>query len=349
MNTYLASTAQVNDWLHTVAQSADLLWPQPLGQGNFSFRPVAATTAFDLHRYRPSVVPPGRYLLPADETLFTYRRGPEGDIHYQPPDSPERLILAGVRPCDLKAIAELDAVMADAPADPLYLDRRAATAIIAVACVAPCDSRCFCAAAGSLDFRAGADICLTPLAAGVLVEVLSEEGDELLAGAALAPCADGEKRRREAEAARPVPFGRALAAPPAELPALLRRATRSPVFARHGERCFSCGTCNLVCPTCYCFEVRDDMALDGASGRRSRTWDSCMIPGFAEVAGGHNFRARVGERQRHRLKRKFEYLPERFGLGSFCVGCGRCGRQCTADIDILVMMNEIVAEAGGAA
>ncbi|MDH3394502.1 MAG: 4Fe-4S dicluster domain-containing protein, partial [Desulfobulbaceae bacterium] len=188
-----------------------------------------------------------------------------------------------------------------------------------------------------------------PLADGLLLEALSERGEELLAGSSFAACKDGESRRLAAEAGRPIPFGRQLNATVEDLPEILRKGYSSKVYQRHGERCFSCGTCNLVCPTCYCFEVRDDMALDGASGRRSRTWDSCMVPGFAEVAGPHNFRPEVGERQRHRLKRKFEYLPERFAHGSFCVGCGRCGRQCTANIDIFDMVNDIVVETGGGA
>ncbi len=349
VNAFLASPAQVGGWLHVLARTTALLWPQPKGSRNFSFLPLAQGAPVSLDRYRPTVVPPSRHLLPADETLFTYRCEPTGEVRYQPPEAPPRQILAGVRPCDLKGIAQLDAVMADAPADPLYGARRAATAIIGVDCLAPCDSRCFCAATGSLAFRGGADLFLTPLADGVLVEVTSDRGAELLAGAGFAPCGNAAALREQAEADRPVPFGRALAASPAELPAVLRAGYRSPVYGRHGERCFSCGTCNLVCPTCYCFEVRDDLALDGAGGRRSRTWDACMIPAFAEVAGGHNFRPQVGERQRHRLKRKFEYLPDRFGTGPFCVGCGRCGRQCAADIDILVMINEIVAEQGGAA
>ena len=349
MNDYLAKHDEVARWLHTLAGEGELLLPLPAGRKNFAFGPLTAPEQVRFDRYLPTLVPPGRRLLPADETIFTYERDGEGGCNYRPADAAQRLILAGVRPCDLKGIAQLDAVMADPPADPLYLARRVKTLIIAVNCLAPCDDRCFCAVVGALHHRQGADIFLTPVADGLLVQPLTPCGEALAVKGGFAPCADGEERRRAAEGQRPSPFGRQLGVDPAALPELLRRGYRSEVYDRHGERCFSCGTCNLVCPTCYCFEVKDDMALDGASGRRSRTWDSCMIPAFAEVAGGHNFRPRVGERQRHRVKRKFEYLPERFGAGSFCVGCGRCGRQCTASIDIFSMVNDLVSEAGGAA
>ena len=349
MATYLVATEQAGDWLYSLTTAQTLYWPQSVGKRNFSFLPVTAREDIVFDHYLPTIVPPGRRLLPDDETLFTSSRDDDSAVRYQPPEPPQAMILAGVRPCDLKAVAQLDAVMADAPADPLYLARRANTVIIGINCLAPCDDRCFCASAGALDSVAGADIFLTPLADGLLVEQLSERGGELLADASFEVCEDGDARKAAAASSRPQPFGRAIAASVEALPEILRAAYSSPVYNRTGERCFSCGTCNLVCPTCYCFEVRDELALDGASGRRSRTWDSCMIPAFAEVAGPHNFRPEVGERQRHRLKRKFEYLPERFDLGSFCVGCGRCGRQCTADIDILTMVNEIVAESGGAA
>lgn len=349
MAAYRLAAAEVADWLHSLAAAQTLFWPRAVGKRNFSFLPLAAGEEVLFDHYLPTIVPPGRRLLPDDETLFTCSGDAAAAVHYQPPEPPPAMILAGVRPCDLQGIAQLDAVMAAAPADPLYLARRAVTSIIGMRCLAPCDDRCFCASVGTLDCTAGADILLTPLADGsLLVEQLSEQGGALLAGTSFPLCAEGEALVEMETGGRPQSFGRTLAAPVAELPELLRASSSSPVYDRHGERCFSCGTCNLVCPTCYCFEVRDEMALDGGDGRRSRTWDSCMIPAFAEVAGPHNFRPEVGERQRHRLKRKFEYLPERFELGSFCVGCGRCGRQCTAAIDILTMVNEIVAESGGA-
>jgi ferredoxin len=118
------------------------------------------------------------------------------------------------------------------------------------------------------------------------------------------------------------------------------------VWDKHVTRCFSCGTCNLVCPTCYCFDVIDDLDLDVASGSRTRTWDGCMLPHFASVAGGHNFRPEPAGRQRHRVKRKFEYLPGKHGQGAVCVGCGRCGRQCTANIDIYDIVVDLISEGG---
>ncbi|MCX7703870.1 MAG: 4Fe-4S dicluster domain-containing protein, partial [Planctomycetota bacterium] len=107
------------------------------------------------------------------------------------------------------------------------------------------------------------------------------------------------------------------------------------------NRCYSCGTCTLVCPSCYCFDVEDDVSLSNlSSGERTRLWDSCQTESFAIVATGENFRKERSHRVRHRLYRKYYYLAEKYG-DTFCVGCGRCGRQCTADIDIFDIVSAL--------
>ncbi len=346
MSGYLGNLAQLSDWLRGLCDRMTVHYPQREGSVNWNFRPLAADSEIAFQGYHSSIIPPARQLLPDQEVLFTFRRKPDGGVEFIEQSAAAEQVLAGVRPCDLRAIAQMDAVHADPPADTHYLRRRAATRIVAFNCLHPCSERAFCASTGSLHQRDGADCFVTLNGDEAVIEAQTEAGAALLADAGFAACADAPARREAAEATRPQPFGRQLEAPPEQLPALLREAYRSSVWERYAERCFSCGTCNLVCPTCYCFEVCDEMALDGASGQRTRTWDGCMVPGFAEVAGGHQFRAQTAERQRHRIKRKFEYLPERFaGLGSFCVGCGRCGQQCTTGIDIFDMVNDIAREA----
>lgn len=99
--------------------------------------------------------------------------------------------------------------------------------------------------------------------------------------------------------------------------------------------CFSCGTCNTVCPTCYCFDVQDTWNVDQTSGQRTRYWDGCLTEDFAKcsLGGGacENFRESRGARFRHRVMRKTTYLNDKLG-GPACVGCGRCSADCTADI-----------------
>lgn len=342
---FSASLPQLAEWLRQLATAQVVYYPQPEGNRNWNFHPLASDGEVCLTGYRPTILPPGKRVMPDQEVLFTYHRREDGGIEFveQPAMRPQTL--AGVRPCDLRAIVQMDAVHADPPIDSLYARRRAATRIITFNCLQPCDERAFCAATGSLEQRDGADCFVTLIEETAIIEALTPVGLEMAGDADFVPCNNAQERRVAAEAKRPRPFGRQLVVSPEAAPALLHDAYHSAVWSNYAERCFSCGTCNLVCPTCYCFEVCDETALDGQSGQRSRTWDGCMIPEFAAVAGGHNFRDTCAGRQRHRIKRKFEYLPERFGLGSFCVGCGRCGRQCTTGIDIFDMVNDLATEA----
>jgi ferredoxin len=49
--------------------------------------------------------------------------------------------------------------------------------------------------------------------------------------------------------------------------------------------CINCGVCTFVCPTCWCFDVQDEVRKD--RGVRIRNWDACMFPLFTH----HRLRA----------------------------------------------------------
>jgi Fe-S-cluster-containing hydrogenase component 2 len=125
--------------------------------------------------------------------------------------------------------------------------------------------------------------------------------------------------------------------------ALAERSYRSPVWESEAQRCYSCGSCNLVCPTCYCFDIQDENDLPVDTGVRERCWDACMLRDFALVAGNHNFRPQAAQRLRHRVLRKMAWIEGRTGLAG-CVGCGRCDRACTARISIVEIMKRLAQE-----
>lgn len=130
-------------------------------------------------------------------------------------------------------------------------------------------------------------------------------------------------------------------------PAILADSYDSLVWEATSQRCYSCGSCNLVCPTCYCFDIRDDADLSGRRGMRERTWDGCMLKDFALVAGGHNFRSKPVKRLRHRIYRKATWIEQRTGLAG-CVGCARCEHACTAHISMVEILNQLDDEHRGA-
>ncbi|MCL4536589.1 MAG: 4Fe-4S dicluster domain-containing protein [Nitrospirae bacterium] len=109
------------------------------------------------------------------------------------------------------------------------------------------------------------------------------------------------------------------------------------------ERCLACGNCTNVCPTCYCFDIIDEIELDMKTGRRYRRWDSCQLEPFAKVAGGENFRKERSARQRHRYYRKFRYPVSKFAR-FFCTGCGRCSRTCMAKINLKDVLSALLKE-----
>ena len=116
-----------------------------------------------------------------------------------------------------------------------------------------------------------------------------------------------------------------------EIPMLMDAFHEDGFWDELGGRCLSCNACANVCPTCYCFDIRDTLDPGGASGRRERVWDACTSPQFAMVAGGHNFRATPAARGRHRMYHKLNGFLATHDR-SLCVGCGRCAVACKVDI-----------------
>lgn len=347
MSYYLANKEGFADWMRELASGNSVYFPTRHGQSSCRFTRIQADSDIQFEHYTPTVVPPVKLLLPAREELLQFKKGADGKSEVRASLDTSFRILAGVRACDLKGIFLMDIFFKDGSPDAYYATRRQNTAVIGYACDAPCDTRAFCGAVGSLGHQEGADVFVTPLAGEeVLVEVKTELGKKLVNGTGWKACDKATGDSKAASGKAPKPFGRPLAAPVADLPKIVANRYQSPVWEKHVTRCFSCGTCNLVCPTCYCFDVSDDLNLDAASGNRMRTWDGCMLPHFALVGGGHNFRPEPASRQRHRIHRKFAYLPEKYQHGAVCVGCGRCGRQCTSHIDIYDIVSDLITEGG---
>lgn len=288
--------------------------------------------------YVTTTIPPKKAFFPPMETLFTFTLGNPPKVETIRDDHP--FVLVGVHPCDLAAIEILDAAYRYPPADSRWLNNRARVIIIGVDCLP--DEYCFCTSMDTSEARGPADLFLTRISSGYLVEVYTAAGDILLrestkrqpGEAELEEAKQWRRRKAERTTAR-------LEVTPAQFAGILEEGGLTEVWRRVANRCYSCGSCNTTCPTCFCFNIDDDFDFTLRRGTRFRTWDSCQLLEFALVAGDHNYRGERWQRVKHRWHRKFLYLFKQFGR-PFCTGCGRCSRACTADINIVDVSNELI-------
>ena len=327
MNVKRVDIAAFDRWVDRCIAERTVYGPRAKGD-RFVFAQLASAWELRLD-YDVTILPPKKYLQPQKEALLSFDRG--GKFKSVVDDSP--FVLLGVHPYDMVAISQMDVVFTLDDEDIHYTTRRN-NAVIVVSDVETASPNAFAGCMGTATVEKGFDILLTRVGDAYLVDARTAKGDELAAGLAGAPDAseaDLNERAKVWERNAELLKKHDLKVPLSELPDLLAGSTEHPVWDEKSRTCYSCGSCNLVCPTCYCFDVQDDVDWNLESGRRCRSWDACLLKDFATVAGDHNFRRRRSDRYRHRYYRKGGYMPEKTGEIA-CVGCGRCVTACTAKI-----------------
>lgn len=290
--------------------------------------------------YRTTMLSPKKFLLPPKETMFSFTKGPE--MRLEPVTEARPRVIFGVHPCDLNAMWMLDAAMTDDPADGLYLARREQTFIVGLDCNEPCDQYAFCRSMGTHVAETGFDLMLTDLGDEYLVQAETPIGQATLTrwGQAREVRYEHRVRWREVQRRKEQEWPQPLDMDVEMLPRLLEDSYDSLLWDVLGDRCLGCGSCTMVCPTCYCFDVFDRLDLSLSQGERQRQWDSCQLRDFALVASGENFREKRSARNRHRFFRKGKWLKEKYGRFA-CVGCGRCARACLAKINPIEVYNQL--------
>lgn len=118
-------------------------------------------------------------------------------------------------------------------------------------------------------------------------------------------------------------------------------ALYSDMWEEYTIRCTACGRCNFTCPTCTCFTTQDICYTDNPKcGERRRVWASCQIDGFTNMAGGHQFREKKGQRMRFKTMHKIHDFKKKHGY-HMCVGCGRCTDVCPEYISFSTAINKL--------
>jgi sulfhydrogenase subunit beta (sulfur reductase) len=316
-------------WLDSLTESRTLIAPHSVS-GVLLYQPVQEAAQITWDFTRPTLSAKDSFFPATEQLLVIEKTGQE--VRITETQLEQETILFGIRPCDVRGLQALDALFIEAePVDPYYARRRAQTTLIGLAC-RELGSTCFCTSLGGApDDPGGMDIMLREVDGGYVMDVLTEKGQAIV------------DEKRLSEVAGDTTFTSS------HTPANILRQESWPAQFNDGywtsmaERCLSCRICAYVCPTCRCFDLRDE-ALPSENGRqayeRIRCWDSCNSVAYRRVAGGHNPRAEKGQRLRNRFFCKFYYYPQQYGPLA-CTGCGRCVDACPVNIDITEVLEHV--------
>ncbi len=320
------SKEEFNKLVGTLIASDDKVVGVQAKDDKFAFGPLESADDLRLD-YDVTLLPPRKYVLPQVETLMTF----EADGSYKSAHNTDKLILIGVHPYDMIALNQIDRLFSEDEVDTHYKAHRTNMTIIACDVVTASEN-VFASSMETATVSEGYDVLLTDIGDGYVADAPTEKGQALLGNVANASQDDLTKRQAIQDGNKEKLNKHKLNCKISDLSKLLEKAYNHKVWDETAAKCFSCGSCNQVCPTCYCFDVKDDVNWDLKTGARSRSWDGCLLEKFANVAGDHNFRKDRGNRIRHRLYRKGQYLPNKLGVDTGCVGCGRCAGACTTGI-----------------
>jgi anaerobic sulfite reductase subunit A len=284
----------------------------------------------DLELDFQSVYSPKEILLPVNQTLFYFTQ--DRILEPKPDENPLILFL---RPCDRNGIQRLDSIfLENGPwPDPYYAQIRNRVRFFVIECTEGFDN-CFCVSMGAnktedydLFLRLNNDEILAKTTSSEFGDICSRYGESTDFQPAFV-----EKNMKEVQ----VP----------DLERMDNSIFESEFWSEYTDRCIACGRCNLSCPTCSCFTVRDILYKDNPQqGERLRFWSGCHLDGFDEVSGGITFRSSKGDRMRYKTMHKIYDFKKRFGE-NMCVGCGRCDNVCPQYISFAYCINKVSKRAG---
>lgn len=292
---------------------------------------------------------PKHIIYPMSEDLleFEYKKNTQQlddvEINISPANPEGQKIIFGLKPCDVQAIARLDAVFGEGVVkDHYYMERRKQTVLIAGGCDTVFED-CFCTQVGGSPYNfQNTDIGFYPEGDSYVFIVYTEKGQEVARDSSgyLQPVEDGarylalvkEKDEQSSGKIAELWEGKDYQS----IPDIMNQRFEDVEWKKVSAKCIGCGACTFVCPTCYCFDIRDEK--DNQQGQRYRCWDFCTSYLYTLEASGHNPRAELYQRYRNKINCKYNYNYRRHGH-LYCVGCGRCIDVCPVNMDI----REIVA------
>jgi len=277
--------------------------------------------------YSTTLLPAKELFFPPKEKTFVFDKKKKKVL---PSFAPEKFVLFGLNLRDTEALVQLDEIMKKPKPDYFYFQKRDASTVVSIINVAdPLP-------------HVGIDLILEKVNEKEYKALpLSDKGRSILRSKFFE---NKEKIKAKVNPeSKKMPKLRKLLLDPELLKDAVEWSWKGKpeIWDGLAKKCLGCGVCTYVCPLCYCFSIEDRCSLDGEKCTKSREWDACTLPGFAKIAGGHNFHKSLKERYYNWYYHKFVRGYKEFGK-SQCVACGRCQKYCPAGIDIEKVLVEIV-------
>jgi len=337
----------VASWVERWMSGAEVIAPLRGPGGDEVFGTVTEPKAV-LWDFVNPLAPPKQFILPQTEPLAEIRKGP-GPVQVDPIHDEGPRILLNIRSCDLTGTRFLRHVLSQDLPDRAFLRRLDSFTFVSLACTTPCPlGFCVCCGAGPF-LQDGLDLQLTDLGDMLLAEVGGDKGLRLLElgeGLHRPPTAAEVEGRKALEAEALRSFGEVTCHFGAAMRRISTRRVDESLWAAMAPWCLECGGCNLACPTCYCFSVKDraippEAETPTTTWIRSRIWDSCQYEAFTLEASGHNPRSTKAARMKRRFYHKVsaQYYQNDGLLG--CVGCGRCIQVCMGTTDMPAVVEAV--------
>jgi anaerobic sulfite reductase subunit A len=285
----------------------------------------------DIEFRQKSYFSPKEILYPIRETLF-YFNGESTEV----PSIEDKPAIIFARPCDLNGIRRLDTIfLKNGNSRDFYYNRRKELVkFIMIECVEGFDT-CFCVSMKSNVYNE-------------YEAVVRFKHNQLYM-----KIVDPALETPTINSSIPIDFepdfinsnAIDVSVPPVQM--ITKDIFNHELWKEYTSRCIACGRCNTSCITCSCFTMQDiKLSYNNKISERRRVWAGCHINGFSDMAGGHTFREKNGERMRFKTMHKINDYHKRFNE-HMCVGCGRCDDVCPEYISFskcISKLNTIIEE-----
>jgi len=328
------------DFVKNLISNYEFIGPKKKDQAVHDFVPIKDISELDINYMRTTIPPAKKILFPPNERLVAYEFGE--NINVRSVVESSKKILFGINAWDINAMNFLDKFFTTDFIDENYMAKREKLLVIGMDSQ-PTETN-FSPSMGAEYAKDGFDIYLTELKNKYFVRIATPKGNEIVEVYAKTRDASAEDFKEYDKYMEDYRMKFKVDVDIKNFYDNYELTYSNKDFWRKiAKDCYSCGSCNLVCPTCFCFNVKDDIELNLKNGKKIREWDSCMMPEYGLVAGGHNFRPDKENRLKQRYRCKLKTFVDKFGKYA-CVGCGRCIETCLAKINIAEDINSVKKE-----